>query len=98
MPLAAGSPAGHELVEYGSQILQFVEVCGRELAQPRLTMGSETDPRQAAVLGVTAAFHEPGRRRPVHEFHRTVVTQQQVTSQIADCRILAAAVTLDGDQ
>ena len=98
-PVTAIQTAGRILGRYeempADRAGKFVEIITQESTRLADLIASSL---QAAVLGVTAAFHEPGRRRPVHEFHRTVVTQQQVTSQIADCRILAAAVTLDGDQ
>ena len=91
-------PAGHELVEDRGQVPQLVEMRGRELVQPGLAVSGQPDPRHPAVLGVAAAFDQPGRCRPVHQFDRAVVTQQQVTGEITDGGLLAAGVALDRDQ
>jgi hypothetical protein len=70
--------------------VQLVQVSGAETAQPRLAVGGERDPSQAAVLGIPAPLDDPGAGRPVDEFHHAVVTQQQVLGEVRDRRILAA--------
>src|SRR5215831_19681164 len=81
-PLPVPTQMRDELVQYGSERAELAEMCRGEAAQAGLAVGGEPDSRDAAVLGVGVALHQPGRRRPAGELDGAVVAQQQVASKI----------------
>jgi len=87
-----------ELIQGGGQAVQLGEMGLGQLGNQPVTLPGQAYPRYPAVLGVRAAADQAGRFRPVHQFHRAVMAQQEVTSEVADRWRVVPEVAFDGHQ
>ena len=92
---ASGPGAGIQLVEHHSKLAEFFKVRCRQTDDERVALRSELHADDARVVWIGDAPDEPGRLGAVYQLDSTVMTQQEVTGQIADGRRSARRVALD---
>lgn len=102
MALSSGSAGlllfGHQGVQRGGQLVQFLQVISCQLGDCLVTGFGELDPGHPGILGIRAAAHEAGRLGAIHESHGAVALQQQVVGDLTDRGRGAPGMTLDRHQ
>lgn len=80
--------------EDGSQFVQFLEVSDGQSFEHPATLPREYNAHDATIVGVAAAFYEPGVFGPVDQLDGAVMSQQQCIADAPDggaVDVLAAA-------
>lgn len=90
------TPARDQLVQHRGQLFKLVKVRRSQLVEAAITVGGEPHPDDPPVAVVARAPYQTSVLGPVDKLDGTVMTQQQVLSQIADRRSAPAPMTLDG--
>jgi len=78
--------------------VQLSQVSLAELGHEPVPFGCELNTDDAGVDGVGAAPHKTRRLGAVHEFDRTVVTQQEIPRKLANGRRDRPGMAFDGDK
>ena len=80
----AAVSAGRACSERDREPVQLREMRPRELGYEPVALLGQFHAHYPGVVGVLLALHEAGRPRAVHEPHRAVAPQQQVSGNLAD--------------
>jgi hypothetical protein len=59
-------------------------VLGGELGESAAPERRQPQPNGPLVMRIRPSPHQPGRLRPVHQLHHTMVAKQQMTGHVSD--------------